>query len=59
MINEALFKEYSCKMREYQSLKPDAEYRHIVADRPLCELLEKLGYQEAAKLFEEMERFYS
>ena len=37
----------------------DPEMSHIIADRLICELLETLGYGEAVKIFEEMEKWYS
>lgn len=37
----------------------DPEMSHIRSDELVCELLEKLGYGEAVKIFEEMEKWYS
>lgn len=37
----------------------DPEMSHIKADRLMCELLTELGYGEAVKIFEEMEKWYS
>lgn len=60
MIDEALLKEYSEKMKEAASLSnDDAEQGHVRADYLLCELLNKLGYGEIAELFEEVGKWYA
>lgn len=37
----------------------DEEIGHIKADYLMCELLTELGYEEAVKIFEEMEKWYA
>lgn len=52
---------YHPEDNEYQALRDrlDPEMSHIRADELMCELLETLGYGEAVKIFEEMEKWYS
>ena len=37
----------------------DQEVRHIMADSALCHALEDLGYSEAIKIFDDMDKWYA
>ena len=49
------------RMKELKkkSLEEDAEGPHGAADALLCEILDKLGFEEVTKIFWEMERWYA
>ena len=42
-----------------QSFEEDAEGPHCAADALLCEIFDKLGFEELTKIFWEMERWYA
>lgn len=42
-----------------QSFEIDTEGAHCAADALLCEILDKLGFEEVTKIFWEMERWYA
>lgn len=37
----------------------DQEVRHVMADSALCHALEELGYGEAVKIFDDMDKWYA
>ena len=47
------------KKLKKKSLEEDAEGPHCAADALLCEILDKLGFEEVTKIFWEMERWYA
>ena len=49
------------KMKELKrkSLEEDTEGAHCAADALLCEILDKLGFEELTKIFWNMERWYA
>ncbi len=49
----------AAKMQLIKETERDKEIAHIEADDLMCELLTELGYGEAVKIFEEMEKWYS
>ena len=49
----------SAKMQLIKETTHDAEIAHVKADGLMCELLTELGYGEAVKIFDEMEKWYS
>jgi hypothetical protein len=42
-----------------KSLEEDTEGAHCAADALLCEILDKLGFEELTKIFWDMERWYA
>lgn len=50
--------EFAERMR-MESAKNDEEIAHIGMDDAMCELLEKLGYGEAVKIFEDTAKWYA
>lgn len=42
-----------------QSFEEDTEGAHCAADILLCEILDKLGFEELTKIFWETERWYA
>lgn len=47
------------KELKWKSIEEDAESAHCAADALLCEILDKLGFEEVTKIFWEMERWYA
>ena len=49
------------RMKELKrkSLEEDTEGAHCAADALLCEILDKLGFEELTKIFWETERWYA
>lgn len=50
--------EFAEEMRS-ASVIHDEEIAHIHMDDAMCELLEKLGYEKAVKIFKDTEKWYS
>lgn len=46
------------RLRE-EAIRDDYEFPHIEADGMMCELLSSLGYEEGAKIFDDMPKLYS
>lgn len=46
------------EMRSLSS-KDDEEVSHAAMDNAMCELLKKLGYEKAVKIFEDAKKWYS
>lgn len=55
--NEFLLKKYSKKIDDLKT--GDTEQDHIDADKLLCELLSKLGYNEVVEKFESLRKWYA
>lgn len=58
---EKMLAEYNARMEEIKKCcnEEDTEAGHVRADSLLCELLDRLGFQEITKLFKECKRWYA
>lgn len=51
-------KDFADKMRELDQ-NDNVETKHILADNLIIKLLVQLGYQDGAKVFQDMAKWYS
>lgn len=58
MVNEKYLNEIKADLIKYAE-DDDVEMSHIYADAVICELLEKLGYQEIVDLYREIGKWYA
>jgi len=60
MIDEVLLQEYSEKLSKLKQEEHhgNADVKHEEADVLLCELLDKLGYNEITTKFQKLEKWY-
>ena len=57
-LTEEEYEEALSRMNN-ASERSDVEERHQDADEILCDVLEKCGYQELVKVFDNMKKWYS
>jgi hypothetical protein len=58
MNKEDLIKKY-CKQLKKLQISTDTECAHVDADDLLCELLNRLGFEEVVEAFNDIDKWYA